>query len=132
MTKGLLQSSLNLHKLRKKETGKINSNLYKSYRNLYNRLVRIAKTMYYTTLVDRYNGDIAHTWKVSNAIIGKRKKNEICDTFNVNNIPTIDANEICNAFCSYFTNIGQQYASTIGQATTHSSNYLKGSYKNSS
>ena len=65
--------------------------------------------------------------KVLNDIIGKRKKNEICD---INNIPTIDANEICNAFCSYFTNIGQQYASTIGQASTHSSNYLKGSYTN--
>ena len=86
MTKGLLQSSLNLHKLRKKETGKINSNLYKSYRNLYNRLVRIAKTMYYTTLIDRYKGDMAHTWKVLNDIIGKRKKNEIGDTFNINNV----------------------------------------------
>ena len=35
----------------------------------------------------------------------------------------------CSA--SYFTNIGQQCASTIGQATTRSSNYLKGNYKNS-
>ena len=33
--------------------------------------------------------------------------------------------------CNYFTNIGQQCASTIGQATTRSSNYLKGNYKNS-
>ena len=31
----------------------------------------------------------------------------------------------------YFTNIGQQCASTIGQATTSSSNYLKGNYQNS-
>ena len=85
--------------------------------------------MYYTTLFDRYKGDIAHTWKVLNDIIAKRKKNEICDTFN-NNIPTIYVNEISNVFCSYFTNTGQQYASTIDQATTHSSNYLKGSYKN--
>ena len=74
MTKGLLQSSINLHKLRKKETGKANSNLYKSYRNLYNRLVRIAKTMYYTALIDKYKGDISHTWKVLNEIIGKHKK----------------------------------------------------------
>ena len=50
MTQGLLQSSLNLHKLRKKETGKMNSNLYKSYRNLYNRLVRIVKAIYYIVL----------------------------------------------------------------------------------
>ena len=55
MTKGLLQSSLNLQKMRKRETGiKSSSNLYKSYRNLYNRLVRIAKTMHYTALIDIY------------------------------------------------------------------------------
>ena len=56
--------------------------------------------------------------------------NEICDTFNINNIQINDANEISNAFCSYFTNIGQQCSATIGQATAHSSNYLKGSYTN--
>ena len=74
MTKGLLQSSLNLQKMRKRETGKSSSNLYKSYRNLYNRLVRIAKTMHYTALIDIYKGDIAHTWQVLNDITGKRKK----------------------------------------------------------
>ena len=52
--------------------------------------------------------------------------------FNINSIPTNDANKIStgNAFCNYFTNIGQQCASTIGQATTSSSNYLKGNYQN--
>ena len=74
MTKGLLQSSLNLQKIRKRETGKTSSNLYRSYRNVYNRLVRIAKTMHYTALIDRYEGDIAHTWQVLNEITGKRKK----------------------------------------------------------
>ena len=74
MTKGLLQSSLNLQKMRTRETGKSSSNLYQSYRNLYNRLVRIAKTMHYTALIDRYKGDIAHTWQVLNDITGKRKK----------------------------------------------------------
>ena len=96
MTKGLLQSSINLHKLRKNETGKANSNLYKSYKNLYNRLVRIAKTMYYTALIDRYKGDISHAWKVLNEIIGKRKKNEICDNVNIKGMcPKIPLCVIC-------------------------------------
>ena len=60
--------------MRKRETGKTSSILYKSYRNLYNRLVRIAKTMHFTTLNDRYKSDIAHTWQVLNDITGKRKK----------------------------------------------------------
>ena len=60
--------------MRKRETGKTSSNLYRSYRNLYNRLVRIAKTMHYSALIDRYKGDIAHTWQVLNEITDKRKK----------------------------------------------------------
>ena len=56
--------------MRKRETGKSSSN----YINLYNRLVRFAKTMHYTALIDRYKGDIAHTWQVLNDITGKRKK----------------------------------------------------------
>ena len=74
MTKGLLQSSLNLQNMRKRETGKTNSNLYKSYIHLYNRLVRIAKTMHDTSLIDRYKGDVAKTWQILNDITGKRKK----------------------------------------------------------
>ena len=60
--------------MRKRESGKTNSNLYKSYRNVYNRLVRIAKTMHYTSFIDRYKGDVAKTWQVLNDITGKRKK----------------------------------------------------------
>ena len=84
MTKGLLQSSLNLQTMRKREAGKTNSNFYKSYKNLYNRLVRIAKSMHYTALIDRYKGDIAHTWQVLNDITGTRIKSEPCVTFNIN------------------------------------------------
>ena len=88
--------------------------------------------MHYTALIDRYKGDIAHIWQVLNDITGKRIKNELCVTFNINSIPTNDdANEICNAFCSYFNNVGQQCASSIGQATNHSRSYLKGNYQNS-
>ena len=46
-------------------------------------------------------------------------------------MPTNEANTISNAFCNYFTNSGQQCASTIGQATTRYSNYLKVNYQNS-
>ena len=129
MTKGLLQSSLNLHKLRKRETGKINSNTYKYYRNLYNRLVRTAKTNYHAKLIERHKRDIAKTWKVLNDIIGKRKSNAICTTFKINNALTNDSNEIYNAFCTYFTNIGQQCASKIERAPIHFSNYLIGTNK---
>ena len=59
--------------------------------------------MHYTVLLDRYKGDIAHTWQVLNDITGQRKQIELCDNFNINIIPTNDANEICNAFCNCMT-----------------------------
>ena len=89
--------------------------------------------MHYTALIDRYKGDIAHTWQVMNEITGKRKKVNfvILLTLIIYRLMMPWCNTISNSFCNYFTNIGQQYASTIGQATTRSSNYLKGNYKNS-
>ena len=56
MTKGLLKSSLNLNKLRSK-ISKNNNNVsiieYKMYRNLYNRLIRIAKAAYYNEQIEQ-------------------------------------------------------------------------------
>ena len=117
--------------MRKREIGQISSNAYKSYRNLYNRLVRTAKTNYYAEFIERHKSDITKTWKVLNDIIGKRKSNAICTTVKINNALTNDSNEIYNAFCTYFTNIGQQCASKIERAPTHFSNYLIGNNKDS-
>ncbi len=65
MTKGLLQSSLNLCKLRGQMSGKPDDSeavlKYKKYRNLYNRLIRVARNRYYGDLFDIHRGDISAT-----------------------------------------------------------------------
>ena len=131
MSKGLLRSSIHLNKLRKKDIGKSNSIRYKLYRNLYNRLVRIAKANYYATLINKYKGDICQTWKVLNEVIGKRKSTTNCMIFNIKNAPSNDKQLISNSFCDYFTNLGQKCASKIKTATTPFSNFLKGNHSNS-
>ena len=113
MSKGLLRSSIHLNKLRKKDIGKSNSIRYKLYRNLYNRLVRIAKANYYATLINKYKGDICQTWKVLNEVIGKRKSTTNCMIFNIKNAPSSDKQLISHSFCDYFTNLGQKCASKI-------------------
>ena len=69
------------------------------------------------------------TWKVLNDITRKRKSKAICTTFKINNALTNYSNDISNAFCAYFTNIGQQCASKIERPPTHFSNYLIGNNK---
>ena len=57
MTKGLLKSSHNLNKLRSKiskNNNNVSINDYKIYRNLYNRLIRIAKATHYSEQIEQH------------------------------------------------------------------------------
>ena len=74
MTKGLLKSSHNLNKLRSKQSMNNNNftvNKYKTYRNLYKRLIRVAKTTHYSEQIEHHRGNISKTWIIINKLIGK-------------------------------------------------------------
>ena len=129
MTKGLLKSSHNLNKLRSKlsmNNNNITVNKYKTYRNLYNRLIRVAKTTHYSEQIERHRGNISKTWKIINKLIGKNNDKSNPQIFNINNIQTDDKSKISNAFCSYFTDIGKQCAASIGPSTKMFNEYLIG------
>ena len=119
MTKGLLRSSLNLHKLRRKMTGKCNaddmSQNYRSFRNLYNRLIRITKAKYFSELIEIYRNNIFKTRGVLKSIIGTNNDKTNCRIFKIDGAFTDDGREVSQSFCSYFTNIGQQCATSIHQ-----------------
>ena len=71
MTKGLLKSSNNLNKLRSKiskNNNNVSINDYKIYRNLYNRLIHIAKATHYSEQIEQH---ISKTWKILNKLLGK-------------------------------------------------------------
>ena len=129
MTKGLLKSSLNLNKLRIK-ISKNNNNVsiieYKMYRNLYNRLIRIAKAADYSEQIEQHRGNISKTWTILNKRLGKNHDKSNPQIFNINNIQTEDKSKISKAFCSYFTDIGKQCSSSIGTSSKQFNEYLIG------
>ena len=98
----------------------------KMYRNLYNRLIRVAKTTHYIEKIEHHRGNISKTWKIINKLIGKNHDKSNSQIFNVNNIQTDDKSKISNAFCSYFTDIGKQCAASIGPSTKMFNDYLIG------
>ena len=129
MTKGLLKSSNNLNKLRSKISKKNNNvsiNDYKIYRNLYNRLIRIAKATHYSEQIEQHRGNISKTWKILNKLLGKNHDKSNPQIFNINNIQTEDKSKISDAFCSYFTDIGNQCAASIGPSSKQFNEYLIG------
>ena len=111
VTKGLLCSSQTLHKLRRKMTGKCNddniSRKYRSFRNLYNRLIRISKIAYFSELVETYRGNISQTWRVLKTLIRKSHDKTNCRIFEINGSYTENSAEISQSFCNYFAHIGQ-------------------------
>ena len=59
-------------------------------------------------------------------VIGKNLNKSNPQIFNINNIQTEDKSKIINAFCSYFTDIGNQYAASIGPSSKQFNEYLIG------
>ena len=115
MTTDLLKASRKLDILYRKSIGKSKSDTihskYFKYRNIHNKNKRDTKIQHYDKLLSKYNTNIR---PILNNITGRlRDKTGISDTFVVNGEQISDKNLIANHFCSYFTNIGKTYASSI-------------------
>ena len=118
MTPGLMKSAKRRSILYRKAVGKARDSTYYieyvTYRNLFNTIKRRARDSYYGDLLAKYQNDIRKTWKVLNNITGlARKRKSLSDTFLVNGEKCTDKVKVANEFCSYFTDIGKQYAEAI-------------------
>jgi len=124
LTKGIIKSSHTLSKLYKKQQNKTKEHTlclrYNKYRNLYNKIKRIAKQMYYHTCFTSFKSDIRKTWKTLNEILGqKNDKSGIVDHFNIGEKTVTDPNEIANEFCQHFTSVGPKLVGQIDSNTNY-------------
>jgi hypothetical protein len=129
MSRGLLTSSRTLNKMHTKKIGKDKTHAhfikFTKYRNIYNRLKRLAKLKYYDELLQMYKYNTRKTWGVINSLIGRTNdKSTISDTFKINNISVNDPEQVSNEFCNFFTNIGKKYANEIPNSKLPHTHYL--------
>ncbi len=129
ITPNLMKCSRKCELLYRKSVGKSRDSesyiKYMRYRNTYKRIKRHAKDSYYENLLNKYNGDIRKTWRVLNNITGRaHAKSPTSDTFMVNGEKVYDRTVIADEFCSYFTNIGKQYAEHIPRSRKSPKAYL--------
>ncbi len=86
----------------------------KKYRNMYIKIKRVSKQLYFYNILERYKKYIKITWKAIRPITGKsHDKSCICTTFNINNNSITDRHVISNEFCKFFSNVGKTYAAAI-------------------
>jgi hypothetical protein len=116
MTHGLLtsrNSKIALHKASIANPTAENVNKFKTFRTIYQRVLRAAKKLYFTSKLRENANNPKKTWETLNEILGKSKKSESVEKISVNGITTSDPCEIANRFNSFFVSVGQQISNSV-------------------
>ncbi len=129
-SKGLQKSSKQLHKLYYKALGKKPDETpqikYKHYRNIFNKLKRNAKHLYYQQEFNKHKNCVKKTWQLLNSVINKTSnKFSILDFF------SSEPKTVAQNFCTYFTDAGPNLAKNIPQGKHLPEHYMKGSFLDS-
>lgn len=130
MTLGLMKSGQIREKLFKQQIGKPrcdNAHLkFIEYRNLLNKIKKVAKQSYYADLISSYKNNMKKTWGVINSIIRRTNdKSNICEMFQINNKSETEPKLISNGFCQYFAKIGSECSNKIGRPKKTFEHYLR-------
>ena len=127
MSTGLLTSrrkKLKLYKLYLSDKTGLNFSNYKSYRNLFNKLIKASKKLYYENELQKNQKDPKAMWKILNESINRSssKNSDIKEIF-VNNILYNDSADIANEFNNFFSEIANDIRVNIPSTLTHPESY---------
>jgi Reverse transcriptase (RNA-dependent DNA polymerase)/Endonuclease/Exonuclease/phosphatase family len=117
MSRGLLTSrkeKIRLLKLSVKNPNVVNIDKFKLYRNLYNKLIKAAKKMYYEKQFIKHQSNLKKTWSLIHEAIKKTcSKSEVFNEITVNNSVINDPLTMANSFNDFFTSVASKIADDI-------------------
>jgi hypothetical protein len=103
----------NLHKKSLSVPSAENITKYKNYKSVYQRVLRGAKKLYFTSKLETNAGNPKKTWETLNEILGKSRKTDKIEKININGTHCSNPTEIANHFNNFFTSIGQQISDNV-------------------
>ena len=128
MSKGLLISRRNKLKLEKisiQNPIDQNKTFYKNYKNMYNKLLKKAKKLYFESAFDANRNDLKKTWKLLREAIDKTKDgNSSVEKIRSDGDLFENKEDIANLFNDYFTNVAESIAKEINPTTSPPDNFL--------
>ena len=109
-TEGLVTSRRNkirLDKLASISPTPFNINTYKSYRNLYNKILRLAKKMYFETELGKAKSNLKKTWELIRKAVNLKNKKSSGSINNllINNVLSTTPLEIAEHFNNFFATV---------------------------
>ena len=103
-----------------------NINLFKNFNNIYNKLRRLSKQMYYDEQFKANCENSKQTWRFIREVIGSnKKKDQLPDFFKCNGEMITDCLEIANGFNNFYAQVGRNLASKIEAANLKFEDVLK-------
>ncbi len=127
MTPGLLVSRLTKNKLFKLSIASpspANVNKYKVYRNVYNRLVRAMKQLYYEKTLEKNRKNPRKTWETLKELTTGNKNTNTINRLLINGIYVDNHQEIANEFNNFFTKIGQEISDSVKPTKVTAESFL--------
>jgi signal recognition particle subunit SEC65 len=116
MTNGLLISRKTkniLHKTSIANPTVENLSKFKNFKTVYQRVLRAAKKLYFTSKIEQNAKSPKKTWETLNEIMGKSKKMDNVDKINIEGNLESDPTEIANHFNRFFTAVGSQISDSV-------------------
>ena len=128
MTKGLLISrstKIKLLKISVNNPTAENLNAYRKFRNLFTKIMRASKKLYFDTNFAKAKKDPKKTWDLIREAIGSEPKNPKIQKLNISGTSTEDPDAIANEFNTFFANAGKNVAKTVGDTEMQPESFLK-------
>jgi hypothetical protein len=127
MTTGLLISRKNKETLHKKSLvcpSAQNVQAYKSYRNLYNKLIRISTKLTLSEAINLNSKNPKKTWDILREVTTGHSNQVQIDKITVNNELVVDPKQISEEFNKFFSNVGVAISNTVEPTRKNPEDYV--------
>ena len=116
MTRGLLISRVRKNLLLKncaKNRTLENASAYKTYRNLYNSVLRASKKLYYKDQISKNRKNPKKIWELIKEVSTGQKTTQPIEKIKINDTLIEDKQQIAEHFNNFFTKIGQEISDSV-------------------
>ena len=98
----------------------------KIYKNLFEKLKKLPKKLYFQNNLKQYENSIKSTWNIMKAVIGKSKicKHKFPKSLNINKEEITDKKIVAETFNKFLVNIGSNLADKFPASSTNFESYL--------
>ena len=104
--------------------GKIPKELYAKFNTHVNKIIYNAKKDYYSSKLNKVNGDMRKHWSVLNEMLNRKTDNNCPKTIEIDKTSITDTPGISKNFNSHFSKVGKEIQSSV-QPTADPMSYLK-------